>query len=294
MINKQELQTFFQDFAYPDEAQERLLTSAERLFQFAGNEIQAIVNAYDYRWVLNVFLQVEDRMSEIAKKAGVHEYEARLILYALLAPKLKRYYKEKEISLEIWRDTMQDLRYKMLKCKLIHGVWGSFLRGWFAGFFQIKRFAFGKLEFEIRDFKKSYEKDGIVLIPDSEVVYIHIPRTGESLTVADQDDAIGKAKEFFQPYFGEGNKIPFITGSWLLFPKNKEFLKCGSNLRTFIERFDIIDTFEYADYSQTWRIFNKTFTRWEEMPQDTSLQRAYIEMIKNGEKTGGAYGIFFL
>lgn len=294
MDNRAYLSDFFKQFEYPNEARERLLSVANTLFSFAGNEIQAIVNAYDCRWVLNVFLDVEDKVCEIAKKAGVHEYEARLILYALFAQKLKEYYIQQGISLEIWRDTMQDLRYKMLKCKLIHGVWGSFLRGWFAGFFQLKRFAFGKLEFEIRDFKKSYEKDGLSLIPDSEVVYIHIPRTGEALTYEDQNYAFKKAKEFFQPCFGAGNKIPFITGSWLLFPKNKEFLKAGSNLRAFIDRFDVIDTFEYPDYSQTWRIFNKTFTKWEDMPSDTSLQRAYIEMIKKGEKTGGAYGIFFL
>ena len=294
MDNRAYLSEFFNQFAYPDEARERLLTVADVLFSFANDEIQAIVGAYHYRWVLNVFLDVEDKVCEMAKKAGVHEYEARLILYALFAQKLKEYYIQQGISLEIWRDTMQDLRYKMLKCKLIHGVWGSFLRGWFAGFFQLKRFAFGKLEFELKEFKKTYTKDGILLIPDSEVVYIHIPRTGEPLTFADQDYAIKKAKEFFEPCFGTGNKIPFITGSWLLFPKNKEYLKSGSNLRTFIERFEIIDTFEYPDYSQTWRIFNRTFTKWEDMPSDTSLQRAYIEIIKKGEKTGGAYGIFFM
>ena len=293
MINKQEVEAFFTQFEYPREAKEFLLNSLDTLLAFAGASIEELINAYDYRWVLDVFLDAEDKACALAKQSGLHEYTGRLLLYVLFAQKLKKYYIEKGLALEIWQDVMKDLRYKMFKCKLIYGVWGSFLRGWFAGFFQMKRFAFGKLEFELKEFRKEYVGNGVTLIPDSEVVYIHIPRTGEPLTVQDQDYAIEKAKAFFAPCFGENRKIPFITGSWLLFPKNKEFLNPKSNLSAFIDRFEIIATYEYPDYTQCWRIFNKPFTKWEDMPTETSLQRAYVQMIKNGEKTGGAYGIFF-
>jgi regulator of protease activity HflC (stomatin/prohibitin superfamily) len=56
----------------------------------------------------------------------------------------------------------------------------------------------------------------------------------------------------------------------------------------------IIKEAEYDDYAETWRLFHTKFTRWEDMPQDTSLQRAYVELIKRGEKTGKATGVFFL
>ena len=294
MINKQEVQAFFTQFEYPEEAKQVLLDSLDTLLAFARANIEKIINNYDYKWVLDVFLDAEDEVCELSKQAGVHEYTGRLLLYVLFSQRLKNYYIANGLDLEIWEDSMRDLRYKMLKCKLIYGVWGSFLRGWFAGFFQIKRFAFGKLEFELKEFHKDYVGNGVRLIPDSVVVYIHIPRTGEPLTKPDQEYAITKAREFFAPYFGINRKIPFITGSWLLFSKNKEFLNKDSNLYAFIDRFEIISNYEYPDYSQCWRIFNKPFTRWEDMPTDTSLQRAYVEMIRKGEKTGGAYGIFFM
>ncbi len=241
------------------------------------------------------FLGAEDNVCALAKQAGVHENEARLLLYVLFAPKLKQYYIEKDISLEIWQNTMKDLRYKAENCKLLRGGWGSFSRGWFAEFFQLKRFAFGKLQFAIKAFHADYNKNGIILNPESKVVCIHIPRTGEPLTVFDQEYANANAKEFFAPFFEENCKIPFLTSSWLLFPKHKEILKPNTNLYAFIDRFEVLSEFEYEDYSNCFRVFDKPFTRWEDMPTQTSLQRAYVQMIKNGEKTGGAYdGIFLL
>ena len=294
MVNEKYLQDFFQKFEYPQEAQDALLLALGKVKDVALEEFEELIETYNYRWVLDAFLDFEDRMSEISKKAKIHEFEGRFLLYLHLLPKLKEIYVQKGISLEIWEDSVRDLKYKLLKCKLIHNVWGSFLRGWFAGFFQLKRFAFGKLEFELKKFHGNYEKNGITLIPESIIVYIHIPRSSGGLTYEDQTIAFQRAKEFFQPRYGKDRKIPFMTGTWLLFSKNKQFLKPNSNLRAFIDRFEIIEEFEYSDYSQTWRIFNKIFTKWQDMPQDTSLQRAYVEMIKKGEKTGWAEGIFFL
>lgn len=294
METEKYFQDFFEQFNYPQEARSSLLSALQKVKNIAVEEFQKLVDSYDKRWVLDVFLDAEEKMYGISQKAGIHEFEGRFLLYLHFAPKLLTYYKESGYSEEMWKSAMNDLKYKMVKCKLMHNVWGSFLRGWFAGFFQMKRFAFGKLEFELKELHRTYEKNGISLIPESVGVYIHIPRTGEPLTKEDQDIAFAQAKAFFQPYFGRDKKIPFFTGSWLLFAKNKEYLKPNSNLMRFIERFEILDTFEYADYTQTWRIFNKPFTKWEDMPQDTSLQKAYVEMIKKGEKTGGAYGIFFL
>lgn len=52
-------------------------------------------------------------------------------------------------------------------------------RGWFDGFFEMTRFALGRLQFELMDFPESYEKTGHVR-PEgmTKVINMHIPSCG--------------------------------------------------------------------------------------------------------------------
>lgn len=290
------IKNFLIEFDYPEEAQKSIISAFESIDKVASEEFEEIVKSYDKSLSLDDFLELEEgKMPPVCKKAGIHEFQGRLIMYLSLVPQLEKYYEESGFPKQMWIDAVKDLKYKMMKCKLIHDIWGSFLRGWHAGFFQLQRFAFGKLEYEVKKAHHNYENGQIKLTEDTDVVYIHIPRTETSLTKEDQDYSFDKAQAFFKKHYFKGmDKIPFMTGSWLLFQKHKEFLNPNSNIYKFMERFEIIDQFEYKDYSSVWRIFNKNFTKWEDLPQETSMQRAYVQMIKNGEKIGGAYGIFYL
>ena len=120
-------------------------------------------------------------------------------------------------------------------------------------------FGFGKLLFELRPFGSEYRREGLCLERDSLVVSVHIPRTGEPLDMESKDNSYRLAKEFYQPIFGTNKKIPFFCSSWLLFQRNKEFLKPTSNLRAFMDDYEIISEAEYDDYEETWRLFGKNF-----------------------------------
>ena len=182
----------------------------------------------------------------------------------------------------------------MQECYDLHGEYGATNGLGFAIFFSLKRFGIGILQFEVIDFNRTAEIDGVKLLPTDKVINIHIPKSGEPFTLELRAEAYKKAKEFFKGEFVGKKKIPFFCHSWLLFKKHREILKPTSNLIRFADEFTIFAEYQFDDYLESWRLFNKVYTCPEDMPQETSLQRAYVEMMKRGEKTGGSEGVFFL
>ncbi len=284
------LTALFEKIEFPQTARQVMLGALVKAW---SEEFKTLLKIYDESSDID-YGALTERMKKLSQKTGLHEYEGSLLLFLCLALRLEKYYHERGYSQKMFDDIIKDLCYKMRECYTLYGVWGTFTASWHWAIFRFSLFAFGKLQFAPQPFQTTYQGQGMELTPESLIVYVHIPNTGSPLTREDKEQAYREAKEFFQPLFGAGNKIPFVTRTWLLFPRNKEFLKPTSNLYAFIEDFDIFDVIEYSDYAETWRLFGKPFTRWEDMPQDTSLQRAYIELIKRGEKTGKGHGVFFL
>ena len=100
------------------------------------------------------------------------------------------------------------------------------------------------------------------------------------------------AADFFGKKYGM-KKIVFVCHSWLLFPKNLEILREGSNLREFVNDYDVIETGTYDNYSETWRLFDTEYTEdHSKLPADSSFRRGYIDLMNKGEKTGWGYGVY--
>jgi hypothetical protein len=67
----------------------------------------------------------------------------------------------------------------------------------------------------------------------------------------------------------------------------------NANIRRFMEDYTLIQRGEYEDYSQLWRLFDCQYTgNPDDLPADSSLRRAYIELIRRGEKTGFGLGVY--
>ena len=152
----------------------------------------------------------------------------------------------------------------------------------------MQRFAFGKLQFEEAVFGRNYEKEGIVLTPESRVIKVHIPRTGTRLDCDSLKESYKKAKEFFV-----NEPMVFVCSSWLLYPRNKEILSSHSNLFAFMNDYEIIEYGCYEDYTNVWRLFDMHYNGdVEQLPQNTSLRRAYADWIRKGEKVGWGFGVY--
>ncbi len=233
-----------------------------------------------------------DRVVELAEPLQTHAYTLTLLYLICLSRKTRAYYEEQGIDLSIYRASMFDLYYKNEECRAVYGICGTFVGKWFARFYDLTRFALGRLQFELTDLKCDYEKNGVKLAAGAKVINIHIPRAGTPITPASCDDAFAQAAKFFDAALNGSPKV-FVCHSWMLFPKHRQMLKPTSNILHFLSRFDLLENGEYDNYDETWRIFDRRYCgNPDTLGRATSLHRAYADRIKAGEKTGWGYGAF--
>ena len=235
------------------------------------------------------------QVKKASRLVGVHNHTADLLLFICLSRHLQKLYAERGIPDSIWFDTMRDLKYKAKECLLVKKQWGTFVGFWYAGFFRLKIYALGRLQFDQRKFETNFTVDGIDITTETPVLYIHIPRSEEPLTPESAHKAYEMAKEFFkEKYFGGGPCI-FCCSSWLLYPEHKNMLKPEANICRFMDDFTTVISRETTDFAYTWRLFDTEYTGDPDaLPADTTLRRAYIERMKKGLPLGSALGVFII
>jgi hypothetical protein len=233
-----------------------------------------------------------DLADSAAKEIYIYEYTAELIMFLLFTKKLKERYDEKGISEEIFETTVKDFRYQMEVCKNVKGIIGTPCSDWCIGFVAMTRFGLGRFQYEVIKFNADYTKDGKTLTPESLVLNVHIPASGQPLSGELALDSFERAKEFYKDIIGE--PFAFKCGSWLLYPEHEQMLSHESNIYRFMQLFDIIDYGIKKNNGDLYRIFGTEEKRVEYLSENTSLQRAYKKHLLNGGKTGYGVGVRFL
>lgn len=287
------LQEFMESYDYPQEAIDTLLAAYDVL----GNnkDFQGLLEIYnndrfcDYKALLA-------KCKGIAADTGIHTYTVEFLMFMCFSKKLLQTYLENGYTESLWRQSMLDLKCKMMVCKNVKNIWGMFVAWWYDGFFRMERFGLGRMEFELFEFPLDYyEKDGKVLRKGDKVINCHIAKTGKSLSPELVEDAYSHAAEFYKNEF-QGKPIPFFCESWLIYSKMDDLLPVKSNIRTFKERYDVIHDhlYEKGDYSEMWRLYDMDYTgNLDDFPGDSSLRRAYKQYLKEGGQVGEGYGVFF-
>ena len=288
-----ELMRFMTEEGFSAEDRDVLCGAYHRIMAIpaARERLEAVVSMYqadihcDYKQILSL-------SKEMARIGELHPYTVDLLCFLCLIPRAKEVYAARGLSEELFYHTMADLRYKLEECRVVKGICGSFVAHWFPGFFELKRFAFGRLQLETKEFGATYEKNGVCLTPDSTVLNAHIPRSGERLDEGRCLEAFAEAKEFFKDRLGD---TPAVTcHSWILFPKNRELLPSSSNLVKFMNLFDIYDWHYTTENQDLWRFFDTDEQNPNRLPTDSSLRRAYVEYLKQGGRCGSGCGIRLL
>ena len=284
------------ELGFDKEAVESLSADIEKIY--ANEEAKALfagaVDDYE-RDIRSNYTELREAAKRAGEIVGVHAYSAELLLFICFSKHLRELYRLRGISDRIWFDSMSDLKWKLWECKAVKGIWGSFVAGWFPGFFNLTRFALGRLQFEIVAFDGEYEKNGRSLKKGDKVVNVHIPRTLTPLDKESRDDAYAQAAKFFRN-MTDGAPIAFVCSSWLLYPEAEKILPAHSNIRGFMADYDIIrsKTNGEGEYGDMWRLFDMDFTGdFNDYPEDSSLRRAYKKFLLDGNRTGSGYGVFF-
>ncbi len=291
---KAQIKSFCTEFEYPKEATESLLDAYTQLKRTEYYPLfLSYVDLYnndDASFSHDKALRVTKYLAEHTK---INRYTLDLLLFICMAEHCRELYVQAEISLKVYRDSMLDLKYKLMECQKNFGVWGSFVAPWFPRFFDLSRFALGRLQFEDDPSMERYEKNGIVLNYGDWVLNVHIPSSGK-LTLEDCMDSFRKASEFYADRFPDGI-VKFTCHSWLLAPNHKDYLDPKSGIRQFADLFDVVKWEEDPKGSDLWRIFNKQYEgSTEGFPADTSLQRAYLKLLADGETPQIGLGFLFM
>lgn len=290
---KNYLTNFFDEFNYKTEDSSFLMDIYESILGDTESldALNLAIKMYDD----NIFCDYEKitRLSSIpAKRLYFHEYSTELLFLICLTKRAKENYMAAGISEQIYHDSMLDLKYKMIECKLVKGVIGTFVGFWFYDMFRIKRFTFGRLQCLVKDFEEHYTKDGITLTPNTKVIDMHIPRDQTPLDEESCTAALRSAAEFFKGQYDE--PVACVCHSWLLFPENENIIPKHTNIYKFFKRFDIVSWDYYKENLDLWRLFDTDEKVPERLPANNSVRRQFVEHLKNGGKTGWGYGVFFL
>lgn len=241
------------------------------------------------------FDKCSEDLNETASRFGVNEYSLNFVFLLVAAEIMHERYKAAGLGDSLFYETISDMRFKFKECVACKEAYGTFVTSWYTQFYNLRRFAMGRFQFEFSEFSKFDEyttSAGVKIKRGDKTLGFHIPSSGVSLTDDVRLDSYKKAYEFFKDFRREDGLMIFECGSWLLYDKYKTFLPENSNIVKFIDDFEIIDGGENEKFNDAWRIYGKHgYETYENWPENTSLQRAFKKFVSNGNKTGHGHGI---
>lgn len=233
-----------------------------------------------------------EKIEGLQESLAIHPYTLDLLYLICLVPHLKKLYQSKNLPLDIFYDSVSDLKWKAIECKKVYDIWGIFVGWWTIGFFKCRRFAIGRLQFNLKLFQKPYTFSGIHVNEGDQYLDTHIPSSGP-LIKEDCRCSYRRAADFFRQNFA-GKPIIFGCHSWLLSPNNRAILPPTSRILTFAADYEILKVETDPQNSNLWRIFD-TFTLPDDpetLPQTNSLQKAFVAWLKKGNTIDMAFGAF--
>lgn len=284
-----ELLSFAEELRFPRE-QCAVLADACRALAAAGGEAAPAEAARAF--LADKSMKAADAAKELpawAERIGVSPYtlNALFILEVFLLGREEYIARYDE---EIFRTTAADLVCKTAECIASDDAVGTFDLPWFHLLMRGEIVGLGRLQYHIVPFRmESYEGHGLTLKAGDPVINIHIPSSGK-LTEEMCFDSYCRAYRHFKPQF-EGEILPFVCHSWLLYKRNSEFFPEGSNLSRFATDFEILDSYP-DDSHDVWRIFGRRYTDFSNLPRTTRLQAALADFLAAGNSLGHGYGFF--
>ena len=294
------VRAFCREHTYPAEAEEALLAALAAVDGTPmGDALARGVADYEEKGVATDMWEALSALREAPPPEGVSRYTVLLLYFILCSQHLWDIYQERGIGYRVYFDSMEDLKCKLQECHTVHGVWGTFVSGWFPGFFTLERFALGRLQYEemaisamssaVNTGRDSFTVDGHELKLTDKVINVHIPSAGPLLP-EDVAASFRQATAFFADRFHE--YVPFMCSSWLLYSRHREFLPATSRILRFMDFFTIVADREEEDGHNLWRIFGTDEqTQLKDMdltalPVDTGLRRAYHAWLTAGNLPG--------
>jgi hypothetical protein len=200
-------------------------------------------------------------------------------VYLSTMPAVRRFHAARDIPDDVAWATHRDLGEKVAIHRRKYGVGGMNTQFWFTLHQRGVIYRLGRLQFNLT--RKERNQGGLYL--DQPLLGTHIPEFGGAMTPQACDASFEAARPFFDQHFPEHCARVAICTSWLLDPQLAEYLPETSNIVRFMRRWRIVDEMlEPADGSMLEFVFRRDEQPIDELPQDTTLERAVVSHIKAG------------
>ena len=225
--------------------------------------------------------QAADRLPAWEEDGGM----AQLAAVLAAACKTRLAYRRAGVSDEIFLATMGCVSRFLEETKRLTGRW-AFDRGfWTWRQTGCLLFRLGALEFEYAA--------GEGPLP-GQALHVHIP-SDAALTRAALDDSYARARAFFAgagaAFCKSGPPRAVLCGSWLLAPALDGLLPEGSGIRRFAGDYERVRVQEENTEFYRWLFQRLEPVPPEDLPEDTSLQRAVKAHLAAGGRIGMAWGV---
>ena len=285
-MNKDFLKLLMDRTGFPEEAKAAYTRDADKL------DPEAVDGAIEFFYETDFDIsQLEPLIGDMAERAGISPHTAWGLFLAFAAERAQKDYIARGISEQVFFDTFSDLCYKTVECMHNKGVWGTFVQFWYPIFYSCDIVKLGRLEYETITYDgPSREISGVNIRPGQKVANIHIPSSGEPFDLNARLQSYKLAYDFFKDMRG-GGPLVCVCHSWLLYPEYRRVLSGASNIVSFQDDFTILEI-DDGSFRDAWRVFGPAADGpTEQLPEDTSMQRAFKRHLLSGGSNGSALGV---
>ncbi len=217
-----------------------------------------------------------------------HRYFYPWLLLSAL-PAVRDYHHDRRISDEVSWATLRDLGRQLARSRRVLGRGGLTSPGWLTLHFRGALYQLGRLQFQ--RVRVPVERAQAVLpdaAADVPALNVHIPAAGP-LTPERCDESFATARRFFADHFPEDGYRFAICSSWLLDEQLAGYLPADANIVAFQRRFQPVPGEQPTqdDLGALGFVFDRRQAPLragdlDELPQDTTLQRALVAHLRAG------------
>jgi hypothetical protein len=219
---------------------------------------------------------------------------------ALMAcvPSLLDHHAAHGVPEQVTWDTLSDLPRHIARHERLYGRPGFSELPWLSLHLRGLLYSLGRLQFErVRAVAAPEDHAAVVaaagpLAADEVLLNVHIPETGP-LDPGLCEDAYARATDRLAAWHPEERPRAFVCQSWLMDPQLRAYLPAGSNIIRFQDRFDVVGPGSEASGSMQEFVFGRAgAVDLDELPQRTSLERAFVQHLRSGGTWSARTGWF--
>ena len=210
----------------------KLEVPAEAIVKF--NEFKDII---DIQYIKDLFYKDEEAFFELLHSEYDGKYLEVLYIYINLAVELYKMYIENGIDLNIYYDTIDDLRIWANNCVKEAGCYGLKEVYWLNEHLRMRLYKLGRLQFQKRsgvDFMEVIKEHNLdKYIKNEDFYFVHIPE-GERLSYDLVLDSYQRAIDFYK------DEMIFAVESWILSDCLGMLFSENSNLMKFRNDYQVL------------------------------------------------------